>query len=824
MKRIISCIMVMVICLTSISLEGCSSADKTTITVGQWLGLINSEFGMQSYNCDTPYFENITEDSPYFGTVQTAVEWEIISETESLNPEEKVTWKEALITLVNAGNFMPADSSEDEKIEYALQHFDTSIRKYWLNRDIEIGKAVYLLGIAQEQWANQKYDHVIAEAKYCEEVLDLSQGESVVKDYVIEGNVIKIPLSHGVELQEGEIYVLPGNEQTFEDNAHKVASTYEDGEYLYIVNDDENIGLEEVAEEIFVEGSYAPTMDQIVMYDGNGNLISVAGQSVVGENLSSGNTEYVASKLGGLGTEDNRAEKCSVKNKHTFKVGDSTIDLEYGIDGKVDLKATVTSPNLLPKKYKKQEVKGSVSVGVKNLEITQKVDYSWFKLHSATLKVDYETELSLQMKYTNKLVDVVAAPSYSNGNGKFLTNFKRAVLKDKGSDGAQTVASKKVIKICSLNVYSVGVAKVCLDVNVVISADGSAAVKVTESGTKGLEYKNNNLRLINTSDRNVDFELKGKLEDTISVGPALYVVGLKKKILGVDVQFGAGVEVTATFHLVDSMGHRIETSDPDDAYRIESCEGLNNIYIPARSQDIAEAVEKMGYSYEVETSENYLHVDWCADIKGYFILKVGLSDEAYATDLLGEKVKFTWEILGSKNAVFAHAHVDNLAWSNAQVVFGSGASANLCTFKFTEFDKLEEETETDTDDMQVAESLEDTINSKEDENAGSSEWIVISDMKLNINVGETKVLGVESVPKGYSMDDIVFSSSDSSIATVNSNGLITAETAGNAIITVSTKDGKCIICCAVYVRDNEKIEFESLDMEIGIEGKETYGA
>ncbi len=845
MKRAISMFLALLVCITSISLEGCSSVNKTNITMGQWLALVNSEFGMQSYNNDTPYFKNVAKDSPYFGTVQTAAEWDVIDVNEDLDIDKKITWEDTLVTLVNVGNFLPAKSSKEEKIAYAIEHFDPSIREYWLNRDIEIGKAVYLLGIAQEQWANQRYDHVIEEATYSEGVVDLSQDEETVKDYIIEENIVKIPLSYGLEFEEGEIYVLPGNDQTFEDNAHKVASTYTDGEYLYIVNDDEDIALEEVAEEIFVEGSYAPTMDQVVMYDGNGNLISVAGQSVVGENMSLKDTNYQASRLGGVGSFEGdgyTVEQCAIKNKHSFKVDDFTIDLEYGIDGKVDLKATVTTPNLLGKDKKKQELKGSFSVGVKDLDITQKVDYSWFTLHSATLKVDYETEVSASVKYTQKLLDKVAAPAYSNGNGKFLTNFKRSVLKDRGSAGAQTIASKKVIKICSLNVYSVGIAKVCLDVSVVIGVDGSVTVKVTETGTKGLEYKNKNLRLINTSDRNFDVEFKGKIEGTVAVGPALYVVGLKKKVLGVDVQFGVGAEISMTLHLVDPVGHLIETSDPDSAYQVEACEDLRSTYVPAKAQDIANLVEAQGYSYEIETSELSLHLDTCIDAKGYFILRVGMSDEAYATELLGSKVKLTWEILGSKNAVFIHAHVDNFDWSNTKIVFGNGASANLCTLDFTPFDELPEETETSTEELEdetmtIESELDETEESSEEaqESSGNEdlgedmpEWghelIMISDMKLNINIGETKVLVVESVPDGYTIDDVVFSTSDAGIATVNSNGLITAKAAGNAIITVSTKDGAHIICCAVNVNDPEEIEFEGLDIEVGIEGGKVHDA
>ena len=53
------------------------------------------------------------------------------------------------------------------------------------------------------------------------------------------------------------------------------------------------------------------------------------------------------------------------------------------------------------------------------------------------LKVDYEVQNQFGASYSGKPLDLIAAPKYSNGNGKFLTNFKRAVMKGRGTSGAQ---------------------------------------------------------------------------------------------------------------------------------------------------------------------------------------------------------------------------------------------------------------------------------------------------------------------------------------------------------------------------------------------------
>ena len=64
MKRILSFVLIMTITLSSIlSLGGCSSKKQSTLSLGEWLVMLNSSFGMDSYNSDTPYFDNVSESN-----------------------------------------------------------------------------------------------------------------------------------------------------------------------------------------------------------------------------------------------------------------------------------------------------------------------------------------------------------------------------------------------------------------------------------------------------------------------------------------------------------------------------------------------------------------------------------------------------------------------------------------------------------------------------------------------------------------------------------------------------------------------------------------
>ncbi|MBR4462806.1 MAG: BspA family leucine-rich repeat surface protein [Erysipelotrichaceae bacterium] len=74
---------------------------------------------------------------------------------------------------------------------------------------------------------------------------------------------------------------------------------------------------------------------------------------------------------------------------------------------------------------------------------------------------------------------------------------------------------------------------------------------------------------------------------------------------------------------------------------------------------------------------------------------------------------------------------------------------------------------------------------------------------LNIKVNASEALTVTVLPEDATIRDVVWSSSDSTVASVNQNGLVTALQAGTAIITVTTTDGTNLSAqCEVTVEEN----------------------
>ncbi|NLA25950.1 MAG: Ig domain-containing protein [Firmicutes bacterium] len=79
--------------------------------------------------------------------------------------------------------------------------------------------------------------------------------------------------------------------------------------------------------------------------------------------------------------------------------------------------------------------------------------------------------------------------------------------------------------------------------------------------------------------------------------------------------------------------------------------------------------------------------------------------------------------------------------------------------------------------------------------------MVLNESSLSLAIGDTFQLGIAVFPDGTSAEDIVWSSSDEAVAAVDSAGLVSAVSAGQAVITAATKDGNFTAACTVTVTD-----------------------
>ncbi len=79
---------------------------------------------------------------------------------------------------------------------------------------------------------------------------------------------------------------------------------------------------------------------------------------------------------------------------------------------------------------------------------------------------------------------------------------------------------------------------------------------------------------------------------------------------------------------------------------------------------------------------------------------------------------------------------------------------------------------------------------------------------LMLTIGDEEKLVATVLPTSATNKNVKFESSDSKIASVDSDGTVTAVTKGSAIITVTTEDGNKTSTCTVTVKEKESVEEE----------------
>lgn len=780
MKRFISGVLLFCVIITSSGfMTACSAKKASEVTMGEWLMMVNQMFGMETYTEENPFFESIDKENKYFGTVQIAAEWGVVDVDKDLDVDKKLTYEEALLTLVNVGSFLEEDADDDSKIAYAIENFDNSIKTYWLNRNIEATKAVKMLADAHEKWANKTYKEPISEIKLQNNVIDCTKGDNFIGAYEMDENGdVLIPISEKPQIEPGKVFILPSNGQVAGASTYKASNVTVENDKVRVSVTEADIS--EVVEEIKVAETVVPTSDNIMIYDGNGNVIYVGNDIAVATNTAQDsdvrNVGYLNVASAGVTT--------------TFEFDDFKVELKYNFKNGFNLETKVAG--LLHEFDNGAKLELEESVAIEELEITTDYDFGLVKgLKSASVRVDYATKKELALSLSNDPIDKVFAPKYSNGNGKFLTNLKKSVLKDSDAPGAKT------IKMGSFTIADAALGRVCLDVKLKISVDGKMAIVVEESGVKGLEYKDGKIRTISESDRDTNFELEGKIEATIGMGPAIYAIGLKKSIVGAAINLGVGAKGGVSVHLADSEMHLIETLDASSLLPNQT-KSLVNTEVIADSSAIEEVAKSQGVEYKVEGGgEINLDVHSCLDIRVYGIVNITI-ETSYLKDILDiNKVKVKFTILDDKNAVFARIHIDDFETTNVKL--GASANEEMCSFKFTDF-KSESEATEEIIDAEISDSqVDDTDIENSGSQIGDGEFLLISEMKKVLNVGESYVIPISSIPKGYSEKDLVVTIEDKEIVVAEGGCKIKANTVGSTIVIVSTKDGKFCAYISVTV-------------------------
>lgn len=352
--------------LLGIFAAGCGKASQTTAPTQQgtetaysraeWVQDLGNKFGYLTYENETPIFSDVSAQQSYFTQVQACAEWGVITEQGAFAPDEATTWDYALSSAVRAIGTERLRQAGYEPDENALPDFFLSniagVDIADLGEKITKDEAVQVLSFASDFENGLQYEQ-INEVSYQDGVQEVSE-----KDILLRGDGESAYIVGDKTFAEGNVLLYTNNE-TREQMAVKVSSV-EDNLVWYT-----EATIDDVYESIKIQGSFEP------------EIINISAVQREPETIPLSTALYDASAQGRM---ENLLQRSRAGENYIET--DALVEATIG-NGKASF--SVSGSNW------------RVEAGITNITANADIDYSWFKLKSASISVGYDDYIHGEM-------------------------------------------------------------------------------------------------------------------------------------------------------------------------------------------------------------------------------------------------------------------------------------------------------------------------------------------------------------------------------------------------------------------------------------------
>ena len=529
MQRIVALILSFLMSILSALGIAVPSSDGLYVKQGEWLALVNEDFGFTKQDVEIPYTGVPNE---YLDTVKTAYGHGVIVDGDKIDVYKYATNEFVSATILRA-------TSADVKIDIPEN-----------GRKAKLAEALEALSAAVKA-SNNKVVSPIPQSEIVPQagVADLSD-----VDYSVVGDKL-VYAAADFALAAGDTFIAGANEYNVSGAAYEVkAVEVVDGAAIVTVAP---VAIEDAVESIDFEGSVAADLDKAVVYDNEGNLISDGNDVVVA------GQGKIAEKTGELVAKGIEAAENYLKNpKVSFSVKGFKVKAAY-TGGRIDLSigGKVVDGVSVTKAY-----------SLSNIKVDAKYDANIQKLaiKEAYLKMNYD------LTETTVLEGSYAASVVPEG-GAFTNEGESFLEKVKNNLNSLTLQQGGGIKVniftFDIPIGSTGLT-VELNVSLTLSASGRIEIIVTSNETNGFEIINNKGRVIHEStiyDR--AYNISGDFRAVL--GLDLSLTFLKFKII--DVEFGGGIGAYVLTKIFNIKTHNVETTEVPLDVVLETSSGLDNL-------------------------------------------------------------------------------------------------------------------------------------------------------------------------------------------------------------------------------------------------------
>lgn len=829
MRKAISTVLAASIALPVIltSVTGCvTAAAEDSITNGELIVLINNSFGFEGYDSQEPYFSGVSSASEYFSDIQTAVEYRVIDElVEDINPEASVTREFFAMSVSGAINSDRTHSQNISDISeitylddvltvlnYGLMELDESGR---FNPDEKMGAAECLMLVdeALGVWASCTVSEPTYEVELKEGVIDFtgmelysydSSADEMVFDstsfdklqdkmsdnnFKCENGVITVDSADEFGIEVGSVLVIPS--ESGSGMPVKVTEITKNSDGTDTVKT-ETASAEEVVEKYEVEQAIEPDFTSAEVYDADGNLLSpVSDDETVGllsatdkkAVIGSGRVEFGENQKSGM-----QELGASVKMKYEIPIGIGKVNITVGSDS---ISASVTA-NLIDEKIGNDKASSSISFAeeFKNISFDYNAKYEPLGDKYCKFVMNYDTVEKMtfkgELKTTKKLVEF----KFPTGVGDLCVNV--GVNLEVTAEGSVAISlttnnhavgfewrggtNLSTITRADSPIYDV-TGKVKVEVTLPLDVNISACLDIVKAGVALKCGAGAQMFVTKTGIETPDSGITDLICSEVSFYPVVklevYVSVLKFK-KSAEKEFLGSKDVFYQIHY--------EEYGDEEAQRVDECtkdKRLNQL----KDEETKNAGVTVGETLLLDTNKAEINVGDSLTVK-LAQLPSGYTYEdiyVYTNDntILDAKKENILSKLGLKVGV----SLDGYSYTTNALAVGNAT----LTFK--------------TKDGKYSANCEVTVLDP----SKSRDWSVkLSTYGTNTSVGGKTTLEIEEIPEFLTIDQLIWTSSDTNIALVDQSGTVYGVSKGYAIIYAMTPDERSKAACSITVDDNGK--------------------
>lgn len=258
-------------------------------------------------------------------------------------------------------------------------------------------------------------------------------------------------------------------------------------------------------------------------------------------------------------------------------------------------------------------------IALSNIKPSYKWKYDDGKIEEAYFKIDYQmtSELGVSKgKYNDYVLDL------DNIDKSNIMKFLNSIIKPKENE------DDIVIPICEIKVPIPNVPNIYFNIDLLarLYTSGKAEILVTLKNQNGFEIRNGKMRIINDSEKDLDFIIGGTSKATVGLNFNLEAINYR--LMDVELDGGIRAAVSTTMHLYDEDGY------------VESKE-INYEY-----SDVSDLVN------------NNEKIKICGDVSLNWLLELTLNTDKSLLNKIG--VTYHKKILDKDDQIFKNkTHIEN---------------------------------------------------------------------------------------------------------------------------------------------------------------------